>query len=120
MNRQRASTVKKVDLKTQRTFIELWLMQDTPFAEAAKATGVTLAQAKVICRNPPRPESYKERIRREMLATPKATRQAFLDRMREGETLGTAAQAVGITDDVALATLRASLQKITVLGWTVK
>lgn len=87
--------------------------------EAAKAAGISLKAAWGIVANPP---TSAQKARHEAKALPKETRQAFLDAMKDGKTLGEAQTLTGISFNVALFLFRRALKRHTVytMDWNAK
>lgn len=87
--------------------------------EAAKVAGISLKAAWGIVANPPTPA---QRARHEAKALPKETRQAFLDAMKDGKTLGEAQALTGLSTLVALHLFRGAFKRHTVytMDWNAK
>ncbi|MDR3684758.1 MAG: hypothetical protein P4L11_13605 [Geothrix sp.] len=117
--RQKAASAK-VPLATRVAFMDAWLAsKDFSMKDLAKAQGISEDAAWGILSHPP---SYKQRRRLEADALPLATRQAFLDAMKAGRTMGEACTATGISTDAGISLLARAFKRRTHydLDWVAK
>jgi hypothetical protein len=110
----------KVPLKTQLAFMEAWRGQKHLCMEdLAKSLGITEDAAWGIFSKPP---SYRQRVALEVKGIPKTTKQAFLDAVKGGKTVGEAQALAGISSDASLCLLRRAMKRNTyiTMDWVAK
>ena len=103
----------KVPFEIRVKFYDAYLTKSTDghcilIHEAAKAAGISIKAAWGIVANPPTPA---QKARHEVKALPRETRQAFLDAMKDGKTIGEAQALTGLSFNVALVLFRRAFKR---------